>query len=77
GVDFNTRRATDLLESNTDTGGYVPLGAGLMFASGSFLVDARFTYHVLFDEASFDESNLENPLDGGRYQAQLSLGFTL
>ncbi len=74
GVDFNTLRATDLTESNTDTGGFVPLGAGVMFTSGSFLVDGRFVYHVLFDEASFD-ANQET--GGGRYQAMLSLGFML
>jgi len=74
GVDFNTLRATELTESNTDTGGFVPLGAGVMFTSGSFLVDARFVYHVLFDEASFEA---DQDTSGGRYQAQLSLGFTL
>ena len=74
GVDFNTLRATELTESNTDTGGFVPLGAGVMFTSGSFLVDARFVYHVLFDEASFDA---DQESGGGRYQALLSLGFML
>jgi hypothetical protein len=74
GVDFSTIRATALTNSNTDTGGFVPLGAGLNFALGNFDIDARFTYHVLFDKASFD-ANQET--GGGRYQAQLSFGFTL
>ena len=74
GVDFSTIRSTALTNSNTDTGGFVPLGAGLNFAMGNFNIDGRFTYHVLFDKASFD-ANQET--GGGRYQAQLSLGFTL
>ena len=74
GVDFNTLRGTDLFEGETDTGGFVPVGAGLLFATGNFNVDARFTYHVLFDEASFDA---DQTTGGGRYQAQLSVGFNL
>ncbi|MBF5043588.1 hypothetical protein FGE12_14420 [Aggregicoccus sp. 17bor-14] len=74
GVDFSTIRSTALTNSNTDTGGFVPLGAGLNFAVGNFDIDARFTYHVLFDKASF---NANQETGGGRYQAQLSLGFTL
>jgi opacity protein-like surface antigen len=74
GVDFSTLRATDLLESNTDTGGFVPLGAGLMFnATRNVAIDARFQYHVLFDKASFTDAQQEE--GGGRYQAQLSFGY--
>ena len=74
GVDWNTVRETALTNSNTDTGGFVPLGAGVMFAAGPVSLDARFTYHVLFDEASFDANQTTG---GGRYQAQLSVGFNL
>jgi hypothetical protein len=74
GVDFATLRGTDLpiaTEGNTETGGFVPVGAGVMFLAGPVTVDARFSYHVLFEEASFEA---DQETGGGRYQAQLSIG---
>jgi len=63
-----------------DTGGDVPLGAGLRTHFGSFTADARFDYRIPFEEqfapvATRDVAGL-NSVDGARYQATLNIGST-
>jgi len=78
---YRVRGATPLLGFQNDVDGDIPLGAGIRTQFGAFTADARFGYHVPFDDQfaagvaarSFVGLNSEN---AGRYQATVNLGST-
>jgi len=79
--DYRVRGATALLGFKNDVSGDVPVGAGVRTQVGAFTADARFGYHIPFDDQfaagtaarSFVGLNSEN---AGRYQATVNLGST-
>ncbi|WP_240359653.1 hypothetical protein [Pyxidicoccus trucidator] len=81
--DFNVRQGAEALGYADDTVGSVPMGAGLRFYSGNFSADLRGNYNFLFDEefapgvpvAEQDVLDV-NFVDGGSYNATLSIGAT-
>ena len=60
-----------------DTDLFVPLGGGLSVTAGRITLDARLSYHALFEQQSIDAPDGSGSGTGGRFQALVNLGLSL
>jgi hypothetical protein len=77
GLSWLNVRGPDDPSYRDDTDLYVPLGGGLSVTAGRVTLDARLSYHALFEQQSIDAPDGSGPGTGGRYQALVSLGLGL